>query len=320
MRFSVWSVTALKSIASFVAGAAVLGVSACAQTRSKDTSSPASTQSFLSLGFANNGQNVAATVGEQIQLTLGLAGPTHYGEPQISSSAVRLEETALPLQPHEPPSPGGGGWTTYFFRATREGEAQIKFSVVDAIDAEEAKTYAFSISIRVGPGAGNPTLRPSLKIDQENTEPWEGQRLSLANILRESFVPKRRMLTAVEVELEPVQPGRPATGDIDMLILGPEKMMVDNAWKTMSAMWVASMSKSVSADNCSHVLFLLPGGGMAVLPGGVYTIQLSGSGGVFGWKYVVAGYAHGVASAPHGSDPPLPDTRGTFLFKTFGTN
>ncbi len=78
-----------------------------------------------------------------------------------------------------------------------------------------------------------------------------------------------------------------------MMILNPEKMLV------------ASLSKTVSADDCSHVLFLLPRGGLQVSPGQVYTIQLGESGGVFGWKYVVGDGLH-----------PL----GTFLFKTFGKN
>jgi hypothetical protein len=83
-------------------------------------------------------------------------------------------------------------------------------------------------------------------------------------------------------------------------------------------MMVAALSKTVSADDCNHVLFLLPKSGLQVSPGQVYTIQLWELGGVFGWKYVVGGYREGEASALHGSNPPLPDTRSTFLFKTFG--
>jgi hypothetical protein len=65
------------------------------------------------------------------------------------------------------------------------------------------------------------------------------------------------------------------------------------------------------------ILILLPKGGVQVSPGEVYTIELIGVDGVFGWKYVMGGYRKGAASAPFGSTPPLPDTRSTFLFKTF---
>jgi hypothetical protein len=297
--------TTSKSPALWAAVAVVLVVCANAQTRNKDASSSASAQNFLSLDFANNGQSVAATVGEQIELTLGLVGPARYGDPQISSPAIRLENTALYLQPNMPPPPGGAT-VIYVLEAVAEGEVQIKLPVVDAIEnPEEARMYAFSIKIRVGPGAGDHPLRANLRTDQANMEPWRNQWVNVDNVLRESFVPSLPNLTAVEVELLAVHPGPPATGDIHMMILDERKKMM-----------VASLSKTVSADDCSHVLFLLPRGGLQVSPGQVYTIQLNG--GVFGWKYVVGGYREGAASAPHGSNPPLPDIRSTFLFKTFG--
>jgi hypothetical protein len=204
------------------------------------------------------------------------------------------------------PPPPGGATVIYVLEAVAEGEVQIKLPVVDAIEnPEEARMYAFSIKIRVGPGAGDHPLRANLRTDQANMEPWRNQWVNVDNVLRESFVPSLPNLTAVEVELLAVHPGPPATGDIHMMILDERKKMM-----------VASLSKTVSADDCSHVLFLLPRGGLQVSPGQVYTIQLNG--GVFGWKYVVGGYREGAASGPHGSNPPLPDIRSTFLFKTFG--
>jgi hypothetical protein len=299
--------TTSKSPALWAAVAVVLVVCANAQTRNKDASLSASAQNFLSLDFANNGQSVAATVGEQIELTLGLVGGAHYGDPQISSPAIRLENTALHLEPNMPPSPGGA-WFIYMLEAVAEGEVQIKLPVVDAIEnLEEARMYAFSITIHVGPGAGNHPLHANLRRDQANTEPWRNRWVNVDNVLSESFVPSLPNLTAVEVELLAVRPGRPATGDIHMMILDERKKMM-----------VASLSKTVSADDCGHVLFLLPRGGLQVSPGQDYTIQLREYGGVFGWKYVVGGYREGSASAPHGSNPPLPDARSTFLFKTFG--
>jgi hypothetical protein len=102
--------------------AVVLGVCANAQTRNEEATSSASAQNFLSLDFANNGQSVAATVGEQIELTLGMVGPQQYGDPQISSPAMRLESTALAY----PVNPGGPTFI-YMFEAVTEGEAQSRF-------------------------------------------------------------------------------------------------------------------------------------------------------------------------------------------------
>ena len=49
-------------------------------------------QQVLSLNFTNNGQHVRATVGQQIEITLGTEGPAQYGIPLVSSTTVRLAE------------------------------------------------------------------------------------------------------------------------------------------------------------------------------------------------------------------------------------
>src|SRR5437588_4810935 len=64
-----------------------------------------------------------------------------------------------------------------------------------------------------------------------------------------------------------------------------------------------------------------PQGGVRVTPGQVYTIQLSSSDTVLGWKYVLGGYANGAASFHDYPGRPLsPYTSRTFLFRTFGAN
>jgi len=78
---------------------------------------------------------------------------------------------------------------------------------------------------------------------------------------------------------------------------------------------LADVSKTVLVADCRQVLFVFPNGGLRVSPGQVYSIRLSG-GSVFGWKYVVGGYASGAAS--FNGRPLLPDTRSTFLCRTFG--
>jgi len=308
-------VTASKSPA-FLAGLAMmLGVCISAQARNEEASPPASPARVLSLDFGNNGQSVAARVGEQIEVTLGLVGPAIYGDPQISSPAIRLEETAMALRPGMLPSPGGPTFI-YMFEAVTEGEVQIKVPVVGAPDSETARTRAFLVTIRVGPGAGTPSPSAHLRTDQANTEPWQGRwaraaispSKSFLPVLRQGFVPSLPRLTGVEVELVAVHPGSPVTGDIEMRISDAKNEIVADVWKT------------VPTGDCSHVLFLLPGGGLQVSPGRAYTIQLVAVDGVFGWKYVDGGYREGAASAPNGSNPPLPDSHSSFLFKTFGSD
>jgi hypothetical protein len=304
--------TTSKSRVLWAALAVIFASSAVAQTRIEDAFQRASMPRTLTLDFSNDGQHVTATVGERIELTLGMGAFRQYGAPEISSSAVRLESTALNF----PLSPGGRGYT-YIFEATAEGEAQIKFRVFDAYD-HETNERGYSVTIGVERGTSHTVLQQSLKVDQANTESWKGRSASAAayspsckyfvRILRESFVPSLPNLTAVEVELLAAHPNPLATGEIQMQISSEKKGMI------------ADVRKTVSTGDCSHVLFLLPRGGVKVSPGHVYTIELIVVDGEFSWKYVVGGYRKGTASAPCETSPPLPDTRSTFLFKTFGTN
>src|SRR6266852_7447619 len=78
-----------------------------ADAQKVDMSSTSIKQQVLSLNFTNNGQHLAATVGQQIEITLGTVGPKQYGTPQVSSPAVRLESVALAW----PPNPAGG-WSS----------------------------------------------------------------------------------------------------------------------------------------------------------------------------------------------------------------
>jgi hypothetical protein len=88
--------------------------------------SPAS-QPVVKLDSRNNGQHFAVKVGDRIELWLGMVGPSHYGDPRISSAAVRLISQTLP---HPPPP--GGAFYTYVFEAAAEGVARIRFPVEQA--------------------------------------------------------------------------------------------------------------------------------------------------------------------------------------------
>lgn len=293
------------------------GVCSNAQMRNEHGSSPASPQSFLSLDYANNGQSVDATVGERIELTLGMVGGPSYGDPQISSPAVRLDATARHINPGGLINPGGPTFI-YMFEAVTEGEAQVKVPLNGALDPETGKVRTlstFSVRIRVGPATGNSRRQGSpLRLDQENSPPWNGAWTTLdyldgpgippkwgVRVLSQTFVPRLPRLTAIEVELAAAKPGQ-STGDVEMTLI--RHQMLAQVWK------------AVPVADCGHVLFPLPNGGVTVAPGQVYTIRLTGIGGVFGWKYVVGGYAKGAALLE--GKPLLQDSRSTFLFRTFG--
>ena len=250
----------------------------------------------LSLNFTNNGQHVAATVGQQIEITLGTVGPKQYGTPQISSSAIQLESIALAGRPNP-----GGPTFIYIFEAAAEGGAQLTIPIVHSENTDSTKRLAFTLTIHVG---NAPAFRASTMLDQANTAPWKKGWTNLLNDVRQTFTPSLPRLTRVEVELVVANPG-PSDDEVTMYLGNAEGEAL------------AVISKTVLVADCRHVLFVFPNGGLRVSPGQVYSIRLSG-GSVFGWKYVVGGYANGAAS--FNGRPLLPDTRSTFLFRTFGAS
>jgi len=250
----------------------------------------------LSLNSTNNGQHVLAKVGQQIEISFGSMAPC---DPQVSSPAIRLESVALTW----PPNPGFGH-RIYIFNAAAQGEAEIKLLSTSCSDPNPPETTIFRVTISVGPAAGaRSTPYASSTPDQANTTPWDNAWTNLLNDVRQTFTPSLPTLTAVEVQLVAGNPG-PASAEVTMNLLNPKGEIV------------SVVSKFVPADDCDHVLFVFPNGGLQVSPGQIYTIQLSGSS-RFGWKYVVGGYAKGAASF-NGKPLLLPDTRSTFLFRTFG--
>jgi hypothetical protein len=257
-------------------------------------------QPLLSLNFTNNGQRLTATVGQEIELTLGTVGPKQYGTPLISSPAIRLESVELA----GPQNPGGPTFI-YFFEATAKGEAQIKVPIINSDNPDSTSLLTFTVVIRVRSAGGNPlALQASMTPDQANTAPWDRASTNLLNGVRQTFKPSMPRLTRVEVDLVVANPG-PSEGDVVMSLQNAEGDVV------------AVISKTVPVADCSHALFVFPDGGLQVSPGQVYSIRLSG-GSLFGWKYVVGGYQNGAAS--FNGKPLLPDARSTFLFRTFGAS
>jgi hypothetical protein len=241
-------------------------------------------QPVLSLNFTNNGQHVAATVGQQIEIRLGAMAPC---DPQVSSSPIRLESVALDW----PPNPGLATHA-YIFEAAAEGQAEVRIPITDCSNPDLPDGLTFAVTIRVGRAHGG------------RSAPWENAWTTLqSNVLRQSFTPSLSMLTAVEVELVEANPG-PDSAEVTMTLLNTEGEPM------------AVVAKTVPADACRHVLFIFPYGGLRVSPGQLYSIELSGAGSLFGWKYVPGGYAYGAAS--FNGKPLLQGARSTFLFRTFG--
>jgi hypothetical protein len=273
----------------------------CSKTDAQKAATPSTRpgQQLLSLDFNNNGQHLTAIVGQQIEIMLGTVGPPQYGKPEISSPAIRLVSTALWHTPEGAIAPGGPGFI-YIFEAAEEGETQVTVPIIHADDpywTEWAKQHTFVITIRVGPVGKNPVgLRASLTADQFNTERWKNAWTNLKNA-RQDFVPSMPRLRAIEIELVIANPG-PESDEVTMLVAGE------------------SISKTVPVADCSRVLFLLPNGGVRVVPGQVYSIVLNGGHNVFGWKYVSDGYPKGEAFL--NGEPLSRETHRSFLFRTFG--
>ena len=292
--------TTLRSSA-FLAALVFLWTSCVNASSQKVGMPPASIeQRELSLSFANNGQHLTATLDQQIEITLGTVGPSQYGTSRISSPVVRLESVSLGV----PPNPGGPTYV-YIFLAASEGEAEVTIPIINSENPGAAKRRTFTVTIQVEPGPGNPLAsHTSMTLDQANTAPWKNAWTNLLNDVRQTFTPSLPRLTRVEVELVVANPG-PSEGEVTMF-LGNARGDV-----------LAVVSKTVPVADCGHVLFVFPNGGLRVSPGQVYSIRLSG-GSVFGWKYVVGGYASGTESFD--GRPLLANSRTTFLFRTFGTN
>ncbi len=108
---------------------------------------PTGKQRTLLLNTEDSGRQVVATIGQQIEITLGTVGPGSYDEkPEISSSVIRFENVHFKM----PPNPGGPT-QVYVFRAAAEGKAGIQ---IPHINSAPASRPPFVVTIQVGPAAG----------------------------------------------------------------------------------------------------------------------------------------------------------------------
>lgn len=245
---------------------------------------------LLSLTRADNGKRVHATVGQTIQIDLQTFQGAGYGAPQISPANIQFDNYVLPGLLHP-----GGPQPIYMFEALAPGVAQIQ------IPTSNPANQPFVVTIEVRPRHGRYAqfLHPDQMNDSDEVTAWT----NLVNDARQTFVPTLPKLTRVEVRLTLANPG-PEEGSLSLNVFDPQGTSLVIADKT------------VPASAPGWVSFVFANGGLDVTPGRPYSIRISG-GTLFGWSYVVSGYANGEALFNH--KPLLPQARSTFLFRTYGT-
>jgi hypothetical protein len=143
-----------------------------------------------------------------------------------------------------------------------------------------------------------------MKPDQVNTDGWNKAWTNLVNDAEQTFTPSATRVVGVEAEMVVGNAG----AEEDELTL----TIMDASGKAL-----ADVTQRVQTADSENVLFVMPKGGVVVTPGQTYRMKLSG-GTTFGWKYVLCGYEKGAAT--FNGKPLLPQTRSTFLFRTFGPN
>lgn len=238
----------------------------------------------LALRNTDNGRRISAKVGQAIDISLGTVGPGHYGEPQISSRAVRFDNMIYP--PIQVPA---GPTQIFHFHATAPGEAEIKF-----VHTWTKATFTITIQVRGGKAAYE-------ILDQANSATWTGGWTVLVNNPQQSFTPSLPKLTSVEVELTLANPGQ-ADNEVILILL-------DGKGEGLQTVY-----RAVPVDDGGRVRFVFAGDGVGVSPGKTYRIRLSG-GAMFGWKYTAGGYQKGMAFL---NGKPFGSPGNSFLFRTFG--
>jgi hypothetical protein len=121
-----------------------------------------------SVDYSNNDQHLAVLVGDQIEITLGSIGPGwQYDEPQISSSAIQLVNTAL----QSPPNPGGPVYI-YTLKASAGGDARFNVHFTNGISRSDE---TFTLTIQVAPAGKSPAAPGGTDISAfDATEPILG--------------------------------------------------------------------------------------------------------------------------------------------------
>jgi hypothetical protein len=110
---------------------------------SAGTSSAASTLQVLAISGADNGSELTAVVGQEIDITLQSIGPGSYGTAAISSSSVEFIDMSYPSA--QTPA---GPKQLFRFRAVASGEAVITMEHTETLDGL-ASNSPFTVRITV---------------------------------------------------------------------------------------------------------------------------------------------------------------------------
>ena len=161
-------------------------------------------EQILFLTNANNGQRVAGVVGQRIEISLATIGPGSYGDPSVSSAAIRFRNVAWP-QSQTPAGPT----QIYIFEGTAEGEAEIRIA--------HSGRGSFSVTVQVRASAGN-SEQARMTPDQANDAKWKRGATNLVNDVRQTFTPTMPKLTAVAVDLVVLIPG-PEEEEVTLRVL-----------------------------------------------------------------------------------------------------
>jgi hypothetical protein len=151
---------------------------------------------------------------------------------------------------------------------------------IDSFEAGCRHAATASVSGRAQTAAS--VNRPQRIPDQVNDTGWRQRWTNLVNDAEQSFIPALSKLQAVEVGLVVGSPGETR----DLLTL----TVLDAAGRV-----VAETSMPVLTENCDHVMFMIPDGGVSLETGQTYRLKLAG-GTTFGWKCIVGGYQKGEAT------------------------
>ena len=116
-------------------------------------------EQILFLTNANDGQRVAAVVGQRIEINLTTTGPGSYGDPIVSAAAIRVRTVAWPKS-----QVPGGPTQIYIFQGAAEGEAEIRIP--------HSGRGSFSVTVQIGTNAGN-SEQAQMTPDQTNDAKWK---------------------------------------------------------------------------------------------------------------------------------------------------
>ena len=92
---------------------------------------------------AHNGRSVEVVSGQELQILLQTIGPGQYGEPSISTGAVRFVGMSLP----EAQNPGGPR-QLYTFSAVRVGFATITIVHVGDVSGQTSPTFTLLVTVK----------------------------------------------------------------------------------------------------------------------------------------------------------------------------